>query len=245
MDLQEQRITCLQMAVDMGCKADTVFGLASELMGFVTSGVAPSTFGPSPEEVAEHGIAATATVEPTAAGSAPLPLTEACETTQAAMEILSAPAPESAPSLVDAMVSAATQTVASASAETTELPATVARAAEVPGSSSLTVEVAPMDVATTAPEAGRPTFESPASETAVQSSDAESRLEMTSGAAATVSSALTTEATQAQFDASAAKSEDASGESAEGSTSAAPAEATVKTNGAGKSDVEIGAPTAT
>lgn len=244
MDLQEQRITCLQMAVDMGCKADTVFGLASELMGFVTSGVALSTVRPSPAEVAEHGIAATAPVEPTAAASAPQPLTVACETTQAAMEILSAPAPESAPSLVDAMASAATQTVASASAETTELPATVARAAEVPGSSSLTVEVAPVDMPTTAPEAGRPTFESPASETAVQSSDAEPRLEMTSGAAATVSSALTAEATQAQSDASAAKSEDAS-ESAEGSTSTAAAEATVKTNGAGKSNVEIGAPTAT
>ena len=233
MDLQEQRITCLQMAVDMGCKADTVFGLASELMGFVTSGVASSAVRPSPAEEAAHGIAATDTVEPTAAASAPQPLTEACETTQAAMEILSAPEPESPPSLVDAMASAATHTVASASAET-----------EVPGSSSLTVEVAPVDMPTTAPEAGRPTIESQASETAVQSSDTKSQLEMTSADAATVSSAPTAEATQAQSDASAAKTEDASG-SAEGSTSAAPAEATVKTNGVGKSDVEIGAPTAT
>ena len=173
MDLQEQRISCLQMAVDMGCKADTVFGLASELMGFVTSGVAPSAVRPSPAEEAAHGIAATDTAEPTAAASAPQPLTEACETTQAAMEILSAPEPESPPSLVDATASAATQTVASANAETTELPATVAPAAEVSGSSSLTVEAAPVDMPTTAPEAGRPTFESPVSETAVQSSDTE------------------------------------------------------------------------
>ena len=43
MDLQEQRITRLRMAIEMGCKADAVIGLASELMNFVTKGNAAPT----------------------------------------------------------------------------------------------------------------------------------------------------------------------------------------------------------
>src|SRR5262245_11027751 len=38
MDLQEQRITCLRMAVDMGCQADSVFTLANNWMGYVKRG---------------------------------------------------------------------------------------------------------------------------------------------------------------------------------------------------------------
>ena len=40
MDLQEQRITCLRMAIDMGCKPDAVIATATELMSFVTGGAA-------------------------------------------------------------------------------------------------------------------------------------------------------------------------------------------------------------
>jgi hypothetical protein len=244
MDLQEQRITCLQMAVDMGCKADSVFGLASELMGFVTSGAAPSVVKPSPAEVAAHGLGVTGTVESTSASSTLQPLTEACETAQAAEEILSAPAPEPAPSLADAIAPAGGQAIASASAGTTESPAPVADVAEVHGSEAPTVEVAPVDMRAAAPEAEIPTLESPASEAAVQSTAVEARPEMSTDEAATVSSAPAAEATQAESGASAAEAEDAR-ESGEGSTSAAPAEPTVMTNGAGKSDVGVGSPTPT
>jgi len=240
MDLQEQRITCLQMAVDMGCKADSVFGLASELMGFVTSGAAPSVVKPSPAEVAAHGLGATGTMESTSASSTLQPLTEACETAQAAVEILSAPAP----SLGDAIAAAEGQAIASASAGTTESPAPVADVAEVHGSEAPTVEVAPVDLRAAAPEAEIPTLESPASEAAVQSTAVEARPEMSTEEAATVSLAPVAEATQAESGASAAEAEDAR-ESGEGSTSAAPAEPTVMTNGAGKSDVGVGSPTPT
>src|SRR2546429_263512 len=66
MDLQEQRITCLRMAVDMGCKADSVFRTASDLMGFVTRGAAqnpatpPAAEASAPEFAESPGEAAVA-----------------------------------------------------------------------------------------------------------------------------------------------------------------------------------------
>ena len=41
MDLQEQRLTCLRMALEMGCKADLVVAVANELMSFLNGGVGP------------------------------------------------------------------------------------------------------------------------------------------------------------------------------------------------------------
>src|SRR5262245_46906281 len=42
MDIHDQRITCLRMAVDMGCKPDSVVQIATDLMCFVTTGAAPA-----------------------------------------------------------------------------------------------------------------------------------------------------------------------------------------------------------
>jgi hypothetical protein len=58
MDLQEQRLTCLRMALEMGCKADSVVAVANELMSFLTSGVGPFA-AKSPSE--EDAIAACGT----------------------------------------------------------------------------------------------------------------------------------------------------------------------------------------
>ena len=37
MDLQDQRIACLRMAIEMGCKPDSVVATATDLMNFITS----------------------------------------------------------------------------------------------------------------------------------------------------------------------------------------------------------------
>ena len=38
MDLQDQRMSCIRMAIDMGCKPDAVVFMANSLMDFVTTG---------------------------------------------------------------------------------------------------------------------------------------------------------------------------------------------------------------
>jgi hypothetical protein len=65
MDLQEQRIACLRMAIDLGCKSDTVIATANELMSFVTSGAAspPATVAESEAPVSD-AIAACGTALP-------------------------------------------------------------------------------------------------------------------------------------------------------------------------------------
>ena len=139
MDLQEQRITCLRMAVDMGCKADSVFNLANNLMGFVTSGAVPSAVAPPP---------AAASVDHTAATETALPLSEvapgpgqARELTATALEAVSEPALEPPPG------------------ETAPAPPTEAEvAASAPSATAADlVEAAkPVDVAAAAAEAVEP-----------------------------------------------------------------------------------------
>ena len=65
MDLQEQRITCLRMAIDMGCKSDAVIATATELMSFVTGGAAspPATVA-EPQAPVADAIAACGTALP-------------------------------------------------------------------------------------------------------------------------------------------------------------------------------------
>jgi len=143
MDLQEQRITCLRMAVDMGAKADLVFGLASELMGFVTSGAVPSAVASAPVAVS---MDRTAPIETETA----LPLSgvapgagQAHEPTRTAVEAVSEPTPEPAPS----------------PGETAAAPPAQAEVAEPapPASPAGAVEVAkPLDVPAAAAEAREP-----------------------------------------------------------------------------------------
>jgi hypothetical protein len=65
MDLEEQRITCLRMAIDMGCKPDAVIATATELMSFVTGGAAspPATVA-EPQAPDADAIAACGTALP-------------------------------------------------------------------------------------------------------------------------------------------------------------------------------------
>ena len=60
MDLQEQRLTCLRMALEMGCKADSVVAVANELMTFLNGGEPSAARSPS-EEISEDAIAACGT----------------------------------------------------------------------------------------------------------------------------------------------------------------------------------------
>ena len=82
MDLQEQRLTCLRMALEMGCKADSIVSVATELLTFL-SGEAAAAKSPA-EERSEEVIAACGTAlaaseaaalvaqaEPAAAADAP------------------------------------------------------------------------------------------------------------------------------------------------------------------------------
>jgi hypothetical protein len=65
MDLKEQRITCLRMAIDMGCKPDAVIATATELMTFVMGGAAspPATVA-EPQAPDADAIAACGTALP-------------------------------------------------------------------------------------------------------------------------------------------------------------------------------------
>src|SRR5512138_3072576 len=47
MNLQEQRIACLRMAMELGCTADSIVHVARELNAFIDDGTAPA-----PAEVA-------------------------------------------------------------------------------------------------------------------------------------------------------------------------------------------------
>ena len=42
MNLQDQRMSCIRMAIDMGCKPDAVVFMAKSLMDFVTAGTVPA-----------------------------------------------------------------------------------------------------------------------------------------------------------------------------------------------------------
>jgi hypothetical protein len=60
MDLQEQRLTCLRMALEMGCKADSVVSVASDLLAFLSGGT-PAAAASTAEEKSEEVIAACGT----------------------------------------------------------------------------------------------------------------------------------------------------------------------------------------
>ena len=60
MDLQEQRLTCLRMALEMGCKADSIVSVATELLAFLSGG-APAAAKSSAEQRPEEVIAACGT----------------------------------------------------------------------------------------------------------------------------------------------------------------------------------------
>lgn len=60
MDLQEQRLTCLRMALEMGCKADSIVSVATELLAFL-SDEAPAAAKSPAEERSEEVIAACGT----------------------------------------------------------------------------------------------------------------------------------------------------------------------------------------
>ena len=65
MDLKEQRITCLRMAIDMGCKPDAVIATAIELMSFVTGGAtSPPATVVEPQAPVADAIAACGTALP-------------------------------------------------------------------------------------------------------------------------------------------------------------------------------------
>ena len=66
MDLQDQRIACLRMAIEMGCKTDSVVSTAAELMNFITGGVAPTVpaIASATEEANAERIAACGTEVP-------------------------------------------------------------------------------------------------------------------------------------------------------------------------------------
>src|SRR5258708_39967 len=64
MDLHDQRIACLRMAIDLGCKPDTAIRVASDLMTFVTSGAPTSAAQTTAEEAAPDRIAACGTALP-------------------------------------------------------------------------------------------------------------------------------------------------------------------------------------
>ena len=70
MDLHDQRVACLQMAINMGCKPDTVIQVASELMGFVMSGASSPGPAPSTETASAEAIAACGTALPMAEAAA-------------------------------------------------------------------------------------------------------------------------------------------------------------------------------
>src|SRR5262245_56075815 len=60
MDLQEQRLTCLRMALEMGCKADTIVSVATDLLDFLSGGSPTAAHSPA-EEKSEEVIAACGT----------------------------------------------------------------------------------------------------------------------------------------------------------------------------------------
>ena len=66
MNLHDQRIACLRMAIDMGCKPDLVIQVASDLMGFVMSGATSPAAAPSTEAASAEAIAACGTALPMA-----------------------------------------------------------------------------------------------------------------------------------------------------------------------------------
>src|SRR5262245_10195287 len=112
MDLQEQRITCLRLAVDMGCQADSVFSLANTLMGFVTSGAVPSAVASPPVAASVDHTAATGTAPPLS-GVAPGP-GPAREPTPTAVEAVPVPEPAPSPGETAAVPPAKAQVAASA-----------------------------------------------------------------------------------------------------------------------------------
>ena len=137
MDLQEQRISCLRMAVEMGCKADSVFRTANELMGFVTSGAAPSAVttpaveavgtpppepAPSPDEaaVAVTPDAEVASSAPPASAAAPV---AAAKPVDAPAAVAKVGEPVSAAMVADAPAAGAESAAPEMSAGETAKPA--------------------------------------------------------------------------------------------------------------------------
>src|SRR5262245_7631773 len=163
MDLQEQRITCLRMAVDMGSKADSVFTLANNLMGFVTSGAVPS-------DVASPPMAASVDeTTPPLSVNAPGPA-QAVEPIPAAAEAVSGPepAPAAAPP-VEAQAAASASPAEPAGPVEAAGPADVPAAAEADEPVSAAPVAAPAEAAESAaqPEMSASTAANPPEETIV------------------------------------------------------------------------------
>ncbi len=109
MDLQDQRIACLRMAIDMGCTSDTAIRVAMDLMDFVASG---TLLSPSKA----------ATADPVAACGTILAAPAAAELTATpAPQVATEPQVPAAPSPPLEAVAAPTQ--AAAAGPTTALPA--------------------------------------------------------------------------------------------------------------------------
>src|SRR5215813_7350276 len=107
MDLHDQRIACLRMAIDMGCTPDTAIRVATDLMDFVASGTIPS-----PSQVAAP--------DPVAACGTVLAAPAAEElTTTPAPQVADEPQAPAAPSPPPEVVAAPTQVAA---AESTAAP---------------------------------------------------------------------------------------------------------------------------
>ncbi|MBO0742522.1 MAG: hypothetical protein J2P51_13975, partial [Hyphomicrobiaceae bacterium] len=81
MDLHDQRIACLRMAIKMGCTPDTAIQVAMDLMGFVDSGIIPSpSKATTPDPV---GACGTVLAPPAAAELAATPTPQAASEPQA------------------------------------------------------------------------------------------------------------------------------------------------------------------
>jgi hypothetical protein len=244
MDLQEQRITCLRMAVDMGCKADSVFGLANTLMDFVKSGAVPSAVASAPVAVSEDRTAAPETaleLSEIAPG-----LEQAPEPTPTAVEAASGPAPEPPPSAGETAAALAdAQVAASAPSAGAAGPVAAAEPLGVPGAAVEAGE--PVSAASLAAPAGGAEL---ADQPEMSSGEAANPAIEASGLADAVASAPTGPAPVAepiaaeQSAASTANAETnpAAGDApSQGASTEAPPP---KSNGASTADAAIAAPTA-
>lgn len=144
MDLQEQRLTCLRLALEMGCKADSVVAVASELMTFLTDGMVPSAAKSSPEERSEDAIAACGTaLAASEAADLVIGQTEA-GTIPAVVAVSTDPLPDSTSSPSEAHAAEPTSAAVAAGTEVAE-PAltTTASVASTVGAASAEIVPAP------------------------------------------------------------------------------------------------------
>ncbi|KAB2919506.1 MAG: hypothetical protein F9K29_05465 [Hyphomicrobiaceae bacterium] len=162
MELQDQRIACLRMAIEMGCKPDAVVGMAGELMDFVMNG-APAPAKSMPAEPAASSIAACGTV---------LPISETADLTLD----LALAQPPAAPVAADE--GEAGGTIATADPVGTDAPVealseaaqspgeavAAAQIAEVPATEPALAELATVETSSQAAVSGNPPTDAPGGE---------------------------------------------------------------------------------